>query len=240
MSERIDKILVELKLVDTRSKAQVLISQGIVFCNGNKVLKPSEKCTIQDKIEILEEYFVSRGAYKLEKALADFSIDVKDLVACDIGASTGGFTEVLLKRGVKKVFAIDVGSGQLADSLLTDSRVVNLEGVNIKDGIELSEKADIAVVDLSFISVALVIDQIFNLLKEESYSIILVKPQFEAGRDRVGKNGIVKDDIAEIVFKEVKSKLSNMGYKVLKETEAPIRGKTGNKEFLILLSRKDL
>lgn len=238
MFDRIDKILVDKKILLTRSQARMLIEQGDVYCNGVKVKKAGQKVSIDDHFEIKERsLYVSRGAYKLEKALDEFEIDPKGLIVCDVGASTGGFTQVLLEKGAKKVYCIDVGRDQLSPLIKEDPRVINLEGTNIKVPLELDDKADLCVVDLSFISLKLVFKNIVDLLGENGLVVALVKPQFEAGKERIGKNGIVKDEIREQVFQEVLDWMQENHFNVLKKTISPITGKTGNTEYLILVTK---
>lgn len=237
MSERIDKFLVDKNIVKTRSQARMLIEQGDVFCNGVQVKKAGLIVSDTDDFEIRTTLYVSRGAYKLEKALDEFEINPKGLVVADVGASTGGFTEVLLQRGVKHVFCIDVGVDQLSPLLKEDARVTNLEGINIKHPQELSEKVDLCVVDLSFISLKIVFHNIYALLKEKGAVIALVKPQFEAGPSRIGKNGLVKEEVGSQVFQEMLDWFESNQYKVSKKTDSPITGKTGNKEYLVLVEK---
>ena len=191
MADRIDKSLVDRGILKTRSQAKMLIAQGCIFCNEKKVLKSSMKVEESDKLEIKEmNLYVSRGAYKMEKAFLEFNIDVKGLVIADVGASTGGFTQVCLEAGAKKVYAIDVGHDQLSEILKNDSRVENLEGTNIKFPLELEEKVDLCVVDLSFISIKLVFQNIYNLLKLGGSAIVLIKPQFEVGKKNISRLNI--------------------------------------------------
>jgi len=173
VGDRIDKSLVDRGILKTRSQAKMLIAQGCIFCNEKKVLKSSMKVEESDKLEVKEmNIYVSRGAYKMEKALVDFDINPKDLIVADVGASTGGFTQVCLEAGARKVYAIDVGHDQLSEILKEDARVVNLEGTNIKFPLELDEKVDLCVVDLSFISIKLVFLNIYNLLKSGGSAIV--------------------------------------------------------------------
>lgn len=234
MSQRIDKEMYSRGLVKTRSQARMLIVQGDVYLNGQLVRKAGQLVTSEDQIEIkAQSLFVSRGAYKLKKALDEFQIETKGKVAADVGASTGGFTQLLLQKGVKKVYAIDVGHDQIAQELIEDSRVVNLEGVNIKFVQELEEKVDIAVVDLSFISIKLVIENILNLIKESGEAVVLIKPQFEAGKSRLGKKGIVSEQMRTVILEEMKSFLKALqSCQVLNIIESPIQGKDGNVEYL--------
>ncbi len=233
---RIDKFMVEKKMVLTRSQASMLIKQGDVFCNGKQVKKPGLDVSDADEIEIRTgKLYVSRGAYKLIRALDEFEMDVKDKVVADCGASTGGFTQVCLERGASKVYAIDVGHDQLHELVKNDPRVINMEGVNLKDKLELPEKVDLAVADISFISLRLVFPTIASLLKENAKAIVLVKPQFEAGKERLGKGGIVSEAHQEEILDEVRTWFKENNYKINKLIESPIKGKTGNTEYLALI-----
>lgn len=238
MSERIDKEMVTRGLVQTRSQARMLIEQGDVYCNDKLVKKPGANVKDSDSIEIKDrKLFVSRGAYKLEKALVQFDVDPKDYVCADIGASTGGFTQLLLQRGASKVYAVDVGHDQLAPILKDDVKVINLEGTNIKYPLSLDEKVDLCVIDLSFISLKLVLKNIFDLLKEDGRVIALFKPQFEVGKARIGKNGLVSGKDREDVVAEFELWLEQNSYHFQSKTESPIKGKTGNIEYLYFFSR---
>jgi 23S rRNA (cytidine1920-2'-O)/16S rRNA (cytidine1409-2'-O)-methyltransferase len=238
LKDRADKILADLKLVASRSQAKSLIEKGDVLVNGNVLLKASELICSDDHIEIKSPLFVGRGAFKLEKALEVFPIEVKDLTLMDVGASTGGFTEVLLQKGAKKVFAIDVGHDQLAKKLQEDPRVINLEGTNIKDLKTLPDLIEGAVMDLSFISMTKVLESIHGLMKEGAFLIALVKPQFEAGPERLPKDGVVKDQkIRDQILNEVIQFSETHGWKHHQSIISPIEGKNGNQEFLIWLTR---
>jgi len=237
VGDRIDKSLVDRGILKTRSQAKMLIAQGCIFCNEKKVLKSSMKVEESDKLEVKEmNIYVSRGAYKMEKALVDFDINPKDLIVADVGASTGGFTQVCLEAGARKVYAIDVGHDQLSEILKEDARVVNLEGTNIKFPLELDEKVDLCVVDLSFISIKLVFLNIYNLLKSGGSAIVLIKPQFEAGKERMGKQGLISDEVRLVVLAEVKEWFKENNFDIQKVTESPIKGnKSGNIEYLSLI-----
>lgn len=229
---RIDKLLVDLGLVDTRNKAQLLIEEGVVYVDNIQVTKPSFK-TDSVNIKITKDIvYVGRGAHKIEGALKDFKFSVKDLVIADVGASTGGFTEYVLVNGAKKVFAIDVGHDQLAPKLRQDPRVINLEGINIRELNEIEEPCDLAVVDLSFISIKLVLKNIMNLLKDNAHAIVLIKPQFEVGQKYLNKKGIctdmnaVKNSMLDII------NYSNENKFFIKDISVcAIKGRTGNQEF---------
>ena len=232
MKDRVDKVLVEAKLVTTRSQALLLIEEGVVFYNNLKIEKASQQVT-KEGLEVRKEIqYVSRGAHKIEGALARFNVSVLDKVIADVGASTGGFTDYVLHNGAKKVYCIDVGHDQLAASLRADSRVENHEGINIKNPFQLSELVDVAVVDLSFISLKLVLKNIFDLVKKNGVVVALVKPQFEVGRDGIDKNGIVKSEGHRLVMlSELKDWCRTQKFEIKGQCESPIRGKPGNKEY---------
>jgi 23S rRNA (cytidine1920-2'-O)/16S rRNA (cytidine1409-2'-O)-methyltransferase len=233
VKERLDKVLTDKKLVATRSQAKSFIEKGDVTVNGNVVKKAGELVDPSSAIEIHSEQFVGRGAFKLKKALEEFNINVKDKVFLDVGASTGGFTEVLLNEGASKVYAIDVGRDQLAAKLRSDHRVINMEGTNIKDVSSLPEKADGAVMDLSFISITKVLPTVKELLKSSGFLIALVKPQFEVGPQRLPKDGVVKDEtLRQEVLKEITEFAMNNGWTHERSIVSPIEGKSGNVEYL--------
>lgn len=237
MSERLDVVMVDRELVKTRSQARMLIKQGDVQVNGEKVTKPGKSITEKDQIEIKERgLYVSRGAFKLLHALDKFNIDFKNKVIADCGASTGGFTQVSLQAGAKKVYAIDVGHDQLDEILLQNPKVINREGVNIKNSYDLPDKVDFCVADLSFISIRLVYPTMKSFLKNGGKSIVLIKPQFEAGKERIGKGGLVSDKDRDEVLKEVLEWFKEQGHTVEEVCESPVKGKTGNVEFLALIS----
>lgn len=237
--DRADKVLVEAGLTSTRSQAALLIEEGVVFYQGKKIEKASQQVT-PDSLEVRKEtQYVSRGAHKMEGALARFGVNVKDLIVADVGASTGGFTDYILKNGAKKVYCIDVGHDQLAATLKADSRVENHEGVNIKHPYSLPEKVDLAVVDLSFISLKLVLKNIFDLVKADGKIIALVKPQFEVGPTGVDKNGIVKSEGHRLVMlHDLKEWCRAQGFAVSGQCDSPILGKNGNKEYFFYFDRK--
>lgn len=238
MKERADKILADLGLVASRSQAKSLIENGDVTVNGIVIKKAGELIEREADIKVNSALFVGRGALKLEKALATFPISVQSKIFLDVGASTGGFTEVLLNHGAHKVYAIDVGHDQLAAKLRTDSRVINLEGTNIKDLTSLPDLADGAVMDLSFISITKVLESVKLLLKPNANLIALVKPQFEAGRERLPKDGVIKErKVQEEILNEVLSFATANGWIHKESIDSPIEGKSGNKEFLSWLTR---
>lgn len=225
-------------LVSSRSLASSMIKNGQVFVNGKAVLRPSFVVKEDDLIEIHDGElgkYVSRGGLKLEKALDISGIDVSGAVCCDIGASTGGFTDCLLKHGAKTVYAVEGGRGQLSPSLLGKDGVVSIEGFNAKEltADTLGEKVDVVVMDVSFISQTRLYQNVKNVLKDGGKFISLVKPQFEAGKGNVGKNGIVKDEkIRKQVLKDVTAFAESCGLVCLGTTESPIRGGDGNVEYL--------
>lgn len=232
---RLDLYLVEQKLISTRGQAKALIEKGEVLVNGNAQTKTSFKVKDQDEIEVLSIMYVSRGAFKLEKALDHFNLDVEGKLAVDIGASTGGFTEVLLNNGIKKVYCVDVGHGQLSPKIQEDSRVISLEKTNARNPIPIKEKLDLFVCDVSFISLKLIFKNMSDLLKENGMGIVLIKPQFEAGKDRIQKNGLVSDKIREEVLEEMLTWFRENDFKIKEVIESPIKGnKSKNIEYLAL------
>ena len=234
---RIDSLLVERGLVESRAKAQALIMAGEVLVAGKPVIKPGTLVKEEAAITILEPPpFVSRGGVKLDYALDQFQIDVLSKVVADIGASTGGFTDCLLKRGASRVYAVDVGYGQLDYRLRQDSRVVVMERVNARYPITLPEKVDLATIDLSFISVEKVIPSVAKLLKNNGYLLVLFKPQFEARRREVGKGGVIKQPVVHArVLGRFITWITEHGFRLGGLVTSPILGASGNKEFFVLL-----
>lgn len=237
--ERLDKLLVEKKLVDSREKAKRFIMANQVIVDGKKVNKAGTECDMTSDIiiEQSENQYVSRGGIKLEKALNEFNITgkIRDAIAVDIGASTGGFTDCLLKHGVKNIYCIDVGYGQLDWKLRNDERIVNMEKINIRylDEKQFGFKFDLATIDVSFISLEKVFPVVKEILKENGLVIALIKPQFEAGREHVKKGGIVSDPI---VHQETIIRLVNNiknDFKFVNITFSPIKNTPGNIEYLI-------
>lgn len=234
---RLDVLLVEKGLIESREKAKTTIMSGVVFINGQRVDKPGT--TVPEDSEIVvkggEQEFVSRGGYKLQKALKYFEVDPKDKTCLDCGASTGGFTDCLLKGGAKKVYAVDVGYGQLAWTLRNDPRVVSMERTNIRYVTEeqIPEKLDLAAIDVSFISLKLVLPPVKNLLRDGGEMVCLIKPQFEAGREKVGKKGVVKDPETHVeVLDHFLENAAAAGFTVTGLTFSPIKGPEGNIEYL--------
>lgn len=245
--ERLDVLIHRKGMADSREKASSQIMSGIVYVNDIKVDKPGTKLPVNSKIEIRGNAlpYVSRGGLKLEKALHEFNLKLQDKVALDIGASTGGFTDCMLQNGAAKVYAIDVGYGQLAWSLRTDSRVVCLERTNIRyvTPEAIGENADFASIDVSFISLTKVLPAVKQLLKDDGEVVCLIKPQFEAGREKVGKKGVVREKSVHIeVIEKITAFCSNeMEFSILGLSYSPIKGPEGNIEYLLYLSRsKDL
>jgi len=230
-------LLVEKGLVESRAKAQALIMAGEVEVAGKPVVKPGTLINSGAAITILEPPpFVSRGGVKLEYALQQFKLDVSAKVAADIGASTGGFTDCLLKRGASRVYAIDVGYGQLDYRLRQNPRVVVMERVNARYPIPLPEKVDLATIDLSFISVEKVIPSVAKLVKENGYLLVLIKPQFEARRQEVGKGGVIKQPIVHArVLGRFINWITEHNFRLVGLVASPILGASGNKEFFLLL-----
>lgn len=234
---RADAALLARGLVQSRAKAQALIRAGLATVNGQPIEKPSLKVGEGDVLAVVGEDhpYVGRGGLKLEKALATFGIDPSGMICMDIGASTGGFTDVLLRGGAARVYAIDVGEGQLAPSLRADPRVVNMEHVNARalTADMLPERPSLAVMDVSFISIRLILPAVLGILGEGGRMVTLVKPQFEAGRAQIGKRGVVSSAVAhEAVLREVAAAVSALGWTVQGLTFSPVAGGSGNIEFL--------
>jgi 23S rRNA (cytidine1920-2'-O)/16S rRNA (cytidine1409-2'-O)-methyltransferase len=237
---RLDKLLFERGLVESREKAKALILAGNVLVNKQVVDKAGSIVKFNDSVSLKARLrYVSRGGLKLEKALHEFNIDVRDAIAMDVGASTGGFTDCLLQNGVRKVYAIDVGYGQFDIKLRNDERVVLLEKTNIRhlEKEKVSDAINIAVIDVSFISLLKVIPKVMEFLNEPAEIIALVKPQFEVGRKDVGK-GVVKDEEKRrAAVGRIKSASEKMGLTVAGVTESPVKGPKGNVEYLIYLKK---
>lgn len=239
--ERLDILLTQKGLCESRSRAQALIMSGEVYVNGQKCDKAGTPVDENALLEIRGNScpYVSRGGLKLEKALRDFGIDPTGFVCSDSGASTGGFTDCLLQKGAKKVFAIDVGYGQLAWSIRTDERVVCMERTNIRyvTPENLGELLDLSVVDVSFISLKIVLPVIKTLLKPNGQIVCLIKPQFEAGKDKVGKKGVVRDAAVHAeVLESFLALAAQLELTVRNLTFSPVKGPEGNIEFLGHLS----
>jgi 23S rRNA (cytidine1920-2'-O)/16S rRNA (cytidine1409-2'-O)-methyltransferase len=242
--QRIDKLLVDLGLAESRTKAQALVMSGVVLVDEKRIEKPSQEFfgseNIRIKGESAESKYVGRGGLKLEKALQEFHIQPSEYVCLDIGASTGGFTDCLLQNGAKKVYAVDVGTNQLAWKLRNDERVEVRENINARflKPEDFSEKFDLIAMDVSFISVTKILPVLAELLKGEGKIITLIKPQFEVGKGEVGKGGIVREaEKHERVVSEVNNFAESAGFRTLNVIDSPILGAEGNKEFLALYER---
>lgn len=241
MKQRLDNILVERGYFSSRSQAAAAVMAGEVMVNGQPVTKAGAQMPPDAVIELRQALgFVSRGGLKLEKAFQEFHIDVTGLVALDAGASTGGFTDCLLQHGAGRVIAVDVGYGQLDWRLRQDSRVVVMERTNIR-GLTpemLPERPDFATFDLSFISLKKVLPAVIACLKPDFGAVALIKPQFEAGRERVGKGGVVRDEeIRRQVVDDIQAFIEAQGWQVQGMTESPVKGPKGNVEYLIYFTR---
>ena len=240
MKIRLDIALTELNLARSRTAAQRIIQEGAVTVNGKKALKVSEIVdTEADEISVLENpecmKYVGRGGFKLEKAIEQFKIQLEERVCLDIGASTGGFTDCMLQYGAKKVFAIDVGKAQLAESLRNNPKVISLEQLDIrsvKD--EISEKVDFISIDVSFISLKLILPEIVRFTSDKAEVVALIKPQFENGKHKNGKNGVIKNPkIHQKIIDDLRSFSENLGFGSIRVIPSPIEGGDGNKEFLM-------
>ncbi len=240
-TERVDKLLVDRGLVESRERAQRLVMAGVVFSGSARVDKPSARVACDAPLEVRgdDHPFVSRGGVKLAGVLDALAIDVCGLVALDVGASTGGFTDCLLQRGARRVYAVDVGYGQLAWKLREDRRVVSLERANIRelDPARIPEPLDLATIDASFISLRLVLPAVQRLLPPGRVIVALVKPQFEVGRGNVGKGGVVRDPaLHEAVLENLEAFARGAGLEVRARHPSPLLGPAGNREFFLVLT----
>jgi 23S rRNA (cytidine1920-2'-O)/16S rRNA (cytidine1409-2'-O)-methyltransferase len=241
MKERVDQALVERGICESREKAQRAILAGNVRINGQVARKASDKVTSEDALEITQgEKFVSRGGFKLEKGLDYFSVNVAGLVAADLGASTGGFTDCLLQRGAAKVFAVDVGKGQLAWKLRHDPRVVVMESTNARDltAANFPQRPDLVVIDCSFISLRKILPAAVAIVRPGGKIVALVKPQFEAGKAEADRGaGVISDPaIHARVLRELEEFVAgHAGWRWRGTVESPLLGPAGNKEFLVLI-----
>ena len=245
IKKRLDVLLVERLYADSRTKAQAIIMSGNVYVNGQKADKPGTSFEETVEIEVRGAVcpYVSRGGLKLEKALRDFGVKPEGYVCSDSGASTGGFTDCLLQQGAKKVFAIDVGYGQLDWKIRSDERVVVMERTNIRyvTPEQLGEPLDLSVIDVSFIGLEIVLPTIKTLLKPTGQVLCLIKPQFEAGKENVGKKGVVRDPkIHKMVLDNFVSLVNSLGFRILGLTFSPVKGPEGNIEFLGHLTLNDV
>lgn len=244
MKKRIDVLLFERGLAPSREKARTLIMAGSVYVNNQKFDKPGDTVSDDAEIEVRGSTlkYVSRGGLKLEKAMQLFPIDLNRKICMDIGASTGGFTDCMLQNGAQKVYSVDVGYGQLAWQLRQDPRVVNLERTNARylTREQVPEEIDFFSVDVSFISLRIILSAVRPLLRDGGQAVCLIKPQFEAGREKVGKKGVVRDRAVheEVVETICRFALEN-GYSVLGLTFSPVKGPEGNIEYLVYLEKSD-
>jgi 23S rRNA (cytidine1920-2'-O)/16S rRNA (cytidine1409-2'-O)-methyltransferase len=240
--ERLDILLVNKGIFSSREKARASIMAGQIYVNGQKVDKSGEKVSEEAEIEFRGEAlpYVSRGGLKLEKAINKFNIDLKEKLCFDIGASTGGFTDCMLQNGAKKVVAIDVGYGQFAWKLRTDPRVICMERTNVRyvTKEQIGEVGDFASIDVSFISLKKVTKPVIDLLKENGSVVALIKPQFEAGREKIGKKGVVKEKSTHLeVIESIIDFLVSEGLVVIDLDFSPIRGPEGNIEYLVYFTK---
>ena len=243
MKERLDVLLVERRLADSREKAKAVIMSGIVYVNGQKEDKAGQTFDVTSNIELRGSTlkYVSRGGLKLEKAMNEFPIELDGTVCMDVGSSTGGFTDCMLMNGAVKVYSVDVGHGQLAWKLRQDDRVVVMEKTNIRyvTPEDIEDVLDFASIDVSFISLTKVLP-VKNLLKSGGEVVCLIKPQFEAGREKVGKKGVVRDkSVHEEVIEMVLNYAVSTGYDILGLSFSPIKGPEGNIEYLAHLKKTD-
>lgn len=243
MKERLDVLLVKHGLAPSREKAKAIIMCGNVFINNQREDKAGSSFDIEkSQIEIRgkKSPYVSRGGLKLEKAMKVFPITVEKKTCMDIGSSTGGFTDCMLQNGASKVYAVDVGHGQLAWKLRTDERVICMEKTNFRYMVpeDIEEKLDFASVDVSFISLTKILEPAYFLLKEEAEMVCLIKPQFEAGREKVGKKGVIRDPkVHEEVIEKIVEFVQDINFKVLGIDFSPVRGPEGNIEYLLYIKK---
>ncbi|ORT98942.1 RNA binding methyltransferase [Anaerovibrio sp. JC8] len=240
--ERLDVLLVKKNLVQSRERAKTTIMAGLVIVDGNKIDKAGTMVKETADIRVLGNQipYVSRGGLKLEKAIKEFGVELKGKVTADIGASTGGFTDCMLQNGAVKVFAIDVGYGQLAWSLRTDERVVNMERTNVRNVTpeDIGQLIDLASIDVAFISLEKVLPAVKGMLKANGEVVALIKPQFEAGKEKVGKKGVVRDPKVHLeVIHNVIDTARAMEFVTKELTFSPVKGPEGNIEYLVWLTR---
>lgn len=241
-SERLDVLLVEKNFFESREKAKIAIMEGKIFINGQRVDKCGQKVKVDSEIEFKGEVmpYVSRGGYKLEKSMKSFGIELKGKSCMDIGASTGGFTDCMLQNGAIKVFSVDVGYGQFAWKLRIDPRVVCMERTNARylTFDDLGEYPNFASIDVSFISLKKIIPSVVNLLSEKGEVVALIKPQFEAGRDKVGKKGVVRESSThKEVINNILEFLVENNLKIKGLDYSPIKGPEGNREYLVYFTK---
>ncbi|MBR0289907.1 MAG: TlyA family RNA methyltransferase [Selenomonadaceae bacterium] len=242
MKERLDVILTEKKFFDSRARAKAMIMAGKILVNGQKIDKAGTLIAPDAEIKILGEEmpFVSRGGLKLQKALDVFKINLSGKIAVDVGASTGGFTDCMLQHGAKKVYAIDVGYGQLAWKLRSNVQVVNMERTNIRNVTrkDFYDDLDFVSIDVAFISLEKVLPVVYDLLKDSGEVVALIKPQFEAGREHVGKKGVVRDKkIHAAVVEKILDFAASIGFGICNLDFSPVKGPEGNIEYLAHLTK---
>ncbi|MBO6246118.1 MAG: TlyA family RNA methyltransferase [Anaerovibrio sp.] len=240
--ERLDVLLVKKNLIQSRERAKTTIMAGMVIVDGNKIDKAGTMVKENADIRVLGNQipYVSRGGLKLEKAIKEFGVELKGKVTADIGASTGGFTDCMLQNGAVKVFAIDVGYGQLAWSLRTDERVVNMERTNVRNVTpeDIGQLIDLASIDVAFISLEKVLPAVKAMLKPDGQVVALIKPQFEAGKEKVGKKGVVRDPKVHLeVIHKVIDTAREMEFVTKELTFSPVKGPEGNIEYLVWLTK---
>lgn len=243
MKERLDVLLVKRGLAQSREKAKAIIMTGNVFVKNQREDKAGSMFPPDVAIEVkgTQMKYVSRGGYKLEKAMDLWQVPLEGKICMDVGSSTGGFTDCMLQNGAKKVFAIDVGYGQLAWKLRVDERVINMERTNIRNVTlaDIGTEIDFASIDVAFISLAKVLPVAYELLKNNGEVIALIKPQFEAGKEFVGKKGVVRDpEVHESVITKVTNLAAELGFTALGLTYSPVKGPEGNIEYLIWLTKE--
>lgn len=242
LKKRIDTLVFEKGLAESREKAKLLIMAGEVYVDNQKCDKPGDTVAEDASVEVRGKglKYVSRGGLKLEKAMKTFPITLENAICMDVGASTGGFTDCMLQNGATKVYAVDVGYGQLAWKLRTDERVINLERTNARylSTEQIPDSIDFTSVDVSFISLTMILPSIYALLKEGGHTVCLIKPQFEAGREKVGKKGVVREHSIhqEVIEKILNFALTN-GFSVCGLTYSPVKGPEGNIEYLAYLEK---
>lgn len=241
--ERLDVLLVKRNLAESREKAKSYIKDGSVFVDGVKAHKAGANVYADAEIELrgITLNYVSRGGLKLEKAMNEFGVILQDAVCMDVGASTGGFTDCMLQNGARKVFAVDVGTDQLAEKLRADERVVSMEQTNIRyvTPEEIGEQMDFVSIDVAFISLTKVLAPVYDLMKAGARIVCLIKPQFEAGKEKVGKKGVVKDRATHLeVIEQVIRYAEFVGFCMLGLTFSPIRGPEGNIEYLLYMEKR--
>ena len=242
--ERLDVLLVKRNLAESREKAKAYIMAGNVFVDGVREDKAGTNVAENAEIELrgMAMKYVSRGGFKLEKAVAEFGVTLEDAVCMDVGSSTGGFTDCMLQNGAKKVFAVDVGTNQLAWKLRTDERVVSMEQTNIRyvTPADIGEPVDFVSIDVAFISLTKVLAPVYQLMKTGARIVCLIKPQFEAGREKVGKKGVVRERETHMeVIEQVIRYADALGFSMLGLSFSPIRGPEGNIEYLLYMEKRE-